>query len=1026
MVLRKCLLKQNNDLLFLCASFFIITINSTASELSFADKVGSESYEFISNNFTKGFIENKGQIREPNGRTSSDVDFVFQNSNLKIYIGKKGLIYQFTKTRLAQVDSELIQNKLVSQKHFKQVMLNSKSTIETFRIDMDLLNANSEPLLETEDKCEDQINYYNYNTLNVNIYKKIIYRNIYPGIDWILQIIDGQLKYDFLVHKGANEKRIKMEFMHHERLSIHENGGLEVFCRLGKIFEKKPVSYQSGNKIDTKFFLEGNEVTFRIENYNRNEDLLIDPSVIWSTYYGDTGQDIGQFCDTDIFGNVYMGGVTYSNNNIALGGHQNSLLGTRDAYLVKFNANGVRIWATYYGGSGEDYGTSCSVNASGFVYLIGHTNSASNISSVGHQNTFGGGLSDGFLVKFNSNGIRQWATYYGGAGEDRAYGSIVDLNGNVFICGDTDSGNNIASGGHQNVPAGNKEAFLVKFNTNGLRVWGTYYGGSADEVGWECSADKQGNLYLTGNTDSGLNIAANGHQNIYGGNTDAFLVKFNLNGVRQWATYYGDIGIDWGATCVVDTSNNVYLGGKTNSSNNIAFGGHQNALANSGSNAFLVKFDSFGSRIWATYYGGAVTEAYGTGVDPYNNVFLAGSTISNTLIAQGGFQNTLGGNVDVFIAKFNSSGIRQWGTYCGGSVFENGGDFAFDGLNNIYFVGTTQSNNNIANNGYQNIIGGGYDAFLVKLCDNPLLPTPIAGGSIYCSGGQQVFSVQHEPGVTSYSWAYTGSYSGSSFSNTINLIPSTNGVLSVYSINSCSISLTQTLGIIVSAQPTISVSNGNICLGQSFSISPIGASTYSYSGGSSVVSPSITSTYSVIGVDTVGCVSSPVSLTITVYSLPILSVQSSNSLACIGETVNLIATGAINYTWSTGAINNSISISPNSTSVYLLIGSDTNSCLSQLTFTQFVDPCSEIKENEIVSKYIVSPNPSDSKFILRRFGSKVPEGKIRVFDIYGRVIIESKVNVYPFEIELTTHPKGVYLLIIYNGEETRKIKLILE
>src|SRR5690606_12750017 len=142
------------------------------------------------------------------------------------------------------------------------------------------------------------------------------------------------------------------------------------------------------------------------------------------------------------------------------GGHQNTHanpginLNDLDAYLVKFNSAGVRQWATYYGDSDGEYGSSCATDGSGNVYLAGRTQSANNIASGGHQNTYGGGQYDAYLVKFNSAGLRQWATYYGGSSTDYGNSCNTDSNGNVYLSGYTNSTTDIASGGHQNTNGG--------------------------------------------------------------------------------------------------------------------------------------------------------------------------------------------------------------------------------------------------------------------------------------------------------------------------------------------------------------------------------------------------------------------------------------------------------------------------------------------------------------------------------------------------------------------------------------------
>jgi hypothetical protein len=487
--------------------------------------------------------------------------------------------------------------------------------------------------------------------------------------------------------------------------------------RMGSITEQRPISYQEEKDVKTNFVVNNKTISFELENFDNNKDLVIDPGLIWATYYGGYNEDGGYSCAVDVNGNVYLAGYSYSTIGIASSGHQNAIGGDVDAFLVKFNSLGVRQWATYYGGGFSDGSNSCAIDVNGNVYLAGTTSSTGGIAFGGHQNTFGGGNYDAFLVKFNSNGVRQWATYYGGLfGGDVGYSCTTDGSGNVYLAGYTESTNNIASGGHLNTYGGNYDAFLVKFNSNGARQWATYYGGIYAEFGYSCAVDTYNNIYLTGRTISSNNIASGGHQNVLGGgNCDAFLVKFNSLGVRQWATYYGGSNWDVGYSCAIDGSGNVYLTGFTNSINGIASGGHQNVLGGI-NDGFLVKFNSNGVRQWGTYYGSNQYEdGQSCSVDKNGNVYLAGYTSSTTSIASGGHQNIYGDLDDAYLVKFNSNGIRQWATYYGGFQKDRAFSCTLDN-NNVYLAGYTSSTTSIASGGYQNIYGlGTYDAFLAKL-----------------------------------------------------------------------------------------------------------------------------------------------------------------------------------------------------------------------------------------------------------------------------------------------------------------------
>lgn len=305
----------------------------------------------------------------------------------------------------------------------------------------------------------------------------------------------------------------------------------------------------------------------------------------------------------------------------------------------------ARLWATYYGGEGVDFGWSCTTDASGNVYMAGSAESSNGIAAGGHQNTYAD-FRDAFLVKFTATGTRLWGTYYGGPGGEGGFQCAVDASGNVFLSGETNSTTGIASGGHQNAIGGDNDAFLVKFNAAGTRQWATYYGGTGYDRALHCDVEASGSVFLCGEAASSSAVASGGHQNAHGGgDRDAFLVKFSPTGTRLWGTYFGGSGHDTGQSCIVDASGYVILCGQTSSTASIASGGHQNTIGGGG-DAFLAKFQSGGALVWASYYGGpAGDHGWQCAVSADGSVFLAGSTSSTTGIASGGHQNAYGGGV---------------------------------------------------------------------------------------------------------------------------------------------------------------------------------------------------------------------------------------------------------------------------------------------------------------------------------------------------------------------------------------------
>jgi hypothetical protein len=426
-----------------------------------------------------------------------------------------------------------------------------------------------------------------------------------------------------------------------------------------------------------------------------------------------------------------------------VGSYQNILNGSTENFLAKFDANGIRLWGTYYGGSDQEYGGACTSDSQGNIYLYGTTASTNAISSSGsYQVTFAGGT-DTYLVKFNSSGVRLWGTYYGGVGADNSGRIAIDQQGSVFLIGWVLSGQSglalSSSGCHQSTFGGGMtDLFIAKFNSNGTRLWGTYYGGNNRELIGQCATDIMGNLYIVGSTESqdGVSIAtANSHQPNHGDNINfigrnGFLAKFNSSGVRQWATYYGGQNGTGGYCCAVDKNGDVYMGGETIDTLVIAtpFCHQPFVLQNAG---FLSKFNSNGQRLWGTYYGNG-TSLRDCISDNLNNIYFVGTTaspINYSLICTPNSHQTLygGGNSDLCFVKFDQTGVRQWGSFYGGSDLDNFGlpSIAFSSASNggIYIAGGTSSSNgtSIASSGsHQSNLGGGVgvnNAFIAKFND---------------------------------------------------------------------------------------------------------------------------------------------------------------------------------------------------------------------------------------------------------------------------------------------------------------------
>lgn len=389
-------------------------------------------------------------------------------------------------------------------------------------------------------------------------------------------------------------------------------------------------------------------------------------SLLWATYYGGSYYDWGHGVACDPTGNVYMSGSTGSTTNIATtGAHQTTYGGPStasygDDFLAKFSSSGSLLWATYYGGSSNEQYGHVACDLSGNVFLSGWTNSSNDIATSGSYQSSLSGNDDCYIAKFNSSGVRQWGTYYGGSNQEDSWGSACDPSGNVIICGWTYSTSGIAtSGAHQTSLSGSYDAFIAKFTSSGSISWGTYFGGSSNEYAYDVATDASGNIFAVGWTYSTNGIATTGaYQTVLNNSTsslyDGFITKFNSSGTQQWGTYYGDAGQEymWGVD--IGANGYVYCSGWTNSTSGIATPGAYQTVNGGSNDAMFVEFTNSGTRMYATYFGGSNIEyGYGGVACTPAAVYFSGWTYSSSNIATtGAYQTSLGGTYDAFLAKF--------------------------------------------------------------------------------------------------------------------------------------------------------------------------------------------------------------------------------------------------------------------------------------------------------------------------------------------------------------------------------------
>ncbi|MDA3615907.1 SBBP repeat-containing protein [Polluticaenibacter yanchengensis] len=390
------------------------------------------------------------------------------------------------------------------------------------------------------------------------------------------------------------------------------------------------------------------------------------------------------------------------------------------AMASRLDSTKSNFLATYFGGVLNDVAYGMAVDAKGFIYVTGQTNSTTNIATPYAFQAKPGGGSDVFVAKFDKKLKLIWSSYFGGTGNDIAYDIALDNNGFLYVTGETSLSTGLSTAGaHQTKNSGSVDAFVFKMSVDGQMVWSSYFGGEQADYGRSVKVDDKGFVYIAGNTSSNTGIAFNAkHQDRFGGgNADAFLCRFNSDGALLWSTYFGGEAIESGFGLALDAKENIYLTGLTSSTRSVAFNARHQAIKNSGNDAYIAKFSNEGSMLWSTYFGGENNDnGIAVAVDKNDNVYLSGNTSSNNNIATvNGFQNVKSGGTDAFMAKLNGDGVLVWGSYYGGSETDNVRRVLTDASGNVFFSGTTYSSNLPDVVLLNRKFAGGADYFVAKI-----------------------------------------------------------------------------------------------------------------------------------------------------------------------------------------------------------------------------------------------------------------------------------------------------------------------
>jgi uncharacterized repeat protein (TIGR01451 family) len=515
-----------------------------------------------------------------------------------------------------------------------------RSDHKATRIDslrMKLANANPSASLSGGDLLPSKSNYILGNDPakwrhDVPQFARVRYENVYPGISLAFYGNQGKLEYDFQVAPGSDPTQAELQFDGAKQLKL-QDGNLVIEAPDGVVRLDAPHVYQQLNgqqqPVEGSFVLRAdNHVGFAIGNYDHSRELVIDPVLNYSTYFGGNGDEHSTQLALDNVGNIYIAGSTTSTNLPAAASvFQTTLNGTQNIYIAKIQIlHPLSLqYVTYLGGNDKDTPAGLAVDAAGDPFVAGTTSSTNfpTTTTAYQQSAEPGsaGTEHVFVTGLNSTATRPllYSTYLSGNGDDVASGVTIDARGNVYVTGTTTSSDAPTSAvqfpastlpqglAYQNISRAPIQFFVTKVNTQasgtGSIAYSTYFGGANSvtapvAVGGGIAVDANGNIYFTGTTNftytgcQGCNTTDFPILNAYqpcldqapttstgnpptctapaNGATDAFVAKLNPSAQGsqlQWSTYFGGTANDSGTAVALDPvgAANVYLAGTTNS-----------------------------------------------------------------------------------------------------------------------------------------------------------------------------------------------------------------------------------------------------------------------------------------------------------------------------------------------------------------------------------------------------------------------------------------------------------------------------
>lgn len=677
------------------------------------------------------------------GQLSSKVSFVSRGSGYSAYLTSDGMVLSLA----GKAKSESPANAATGKPNH-------------VTLSFQLLGANKHASAIGEHQQPGRVNYFigrdrsKWHT-NVPTYAQVRFKNVYKGIDLTYYGKQRQLEYDFEVNPGGDPRQIRFAIDGARQVQVAGNGNLIIETAIGQVSFQAPILYQvlDGKRVPLQGgFVVGSDssIGFQLANFDRHQQLVIDPVLSYSTYLGGSGDEQVAGVTVDAAGNAYVVGSTDS-TDFPLTTFGSITSSDTQAYVAKINSTGSNLlFLDLLGGSGQDNGYGLALDGSNNTVVTGSTGS-NDFPLVNPAQATLPGWYNAFLAKLSSDGSQLiYSTYFGGNESELPTGVAVDASGNMIIAGYTSSTNLPLANAFQSSVSANQGGifgnygFVTKFSPDGSAlVFSTYLGGNANTP-WSCggglcwpepfsminglAVDKDGSAYVAGSTNTynfpttpGAYLTTDPATN---NGSISFVSKFTSDGTLGYSTYFGGSLLTAISAIAVDANDSAYVSGLA--LNDGTFPLTTNSICDtnvSGSAcnfAFVTKFDPAGANLAYSTFLGANNYAIPTAMalDAQNNAYVVASSSSDAFTTVNGLENYDGAN-DLLLVEIDANANSQvFATYLGGSGDDVpvASGIAVDAQGNVYLTGTTDSTDfPTTQSAFQATLAGNNDAFLMKI-----------------------------------------------------------------------------------------------------------------------------------------------------------------------------------------------------------------------------------------------------------------------------------------------------------------------